>query len=82
MEVNTTMSRPVINYDYLSKRIPYRFAVPIAVAKRAEALKEYAKPYVDVPDGNLISAAFKELEEGYIRIRNEEILRILLPEVR
>jgi len=36
------MSKPVINYDYLSKRIPYRFAVPIAVAKRAEALKEYA----------------------------------------
>ncbi|MFN4189840.1 MAG: DNA-directed RNA polymerase subunit omega [Pseudothermotoga sp.] len=76
------MSKPVIDYDYLSKRIPYKYAVPIAVAKRAEALKEYAKPYVTAPDGNLVSIAFKELQEGYIRIRNEEILKILLPEVR
>ncbi|MEJ5228463.1 MAG: DNA-directed RNA polymerase subunit omega [Pseudothermotoga sp.] len=76
------MSKPVINYDYLSKRIPYKYAVPIAVAKRAEALKEYAKPYSKSDDGNLVSIAFKELQEGYIRIRNEEILRILLPEVK
>jgi len=29
-----------------------------------------------------ISMAFKELQEGYIRIKNEEILKILLPEVK
>jgi DNA-directed RNA polymerase subunit omega len=81
MEV-AMLSKPVINYDYLSKRIPYKYAIPVAVAKRAEALKEYAKAYVTTPDGNLISMAFKELQEGYIRIKNEEILKILLPEVK
>ncbi len=76
------MPGTVFNHDYLSKKIPYRYAIPIAVAKRAEALKEYAKPYVKSDDNNPVSIAFKELQEGYVRIRNEEILKILLPEVR
>ncbi|MDK2886210.1 MAG: DNA-directed polymerase subunit omega [Thermosipho sp. (in: thermotogales)] len=74
--------KPVINYDELMKKIPYKFAIPIAVAKRAENLKEFAKPYVETWDKNYVSIALKELSEGYIRIKNEEILKILIPNVK
>jgi len=29
-----------------------------------------------------VSIAFKELQEGYIRIKNEDILKILIPETK
>ncbi|ANQ53231.1 DNA-directed RNA polymerase subunit omega [Thermosipho affectus] len=74
--------RPVINYDKLLEKIPYKFAIPIAVAKRAENLKEFAHPYVETWDNNYVSIAFKELSEGYVRIKNEEILKVLIPEVK
>ncbi|ABR29975.1 DNA-directed RNA polymerase subunit omega [Thermosipho melanesiensis] len=73
---------PVINYDELLKKIPYKFAIPIAVAKRAENLKEFAHSYVETWDNNYVSIALKELSEGYIRIKNEEILKVLIPNVK
>ncbi|MGB9790557.1 DNA-directed RNA polymerase subunit omega [Thermotoga caldifontis] len=76
------MSKQILHYDRLSSKIPYKYAIPIAVAKRAEALKEYAKPYVTTQDNNPVSIAFQELQAGYVRIRNEEILRILVPNVK
>ncbi|SHH32720.1 DNA-directed RNA polymerase subunit omega [Thermosipho atlanticus] len=74
--------KPVINYDELLKKVPYKFAIPIAVAKRAENLKEFAKAYVKTWDNNYVSIALKELSEGYVRIKNEEILKILIPNVK
>lgn len=76
------MSKQISHYDRLSAKIPYKYAIPIAVAKRAEALKEYAKPYVTPVDNNPVSIAFQEIQAGYVRIKNEEILRILLPNVK
>lgn len=76
------MSKQIFDYDKLSSKIPYKYAIPIAVAKRAEALKEYAKPYVVSTDNNPVSIAFRELLDGYVRIKNEEILRILLPNAK
>jgi len=76
------VSKQILNYDRLSAKIPYKYAIPIAVAKRAEALKEYAKPYVTPVDNNPVSIAFQEIQAGYVRIKNEEILRILLPNVK
>ncbi|HBT38762.1 MAG: DNA-directed RNA polymerase subunit omega [Thermotoga sp. 50_1627] len=76
------MSKQILHYDRLSQKIPYKYAIPIAVAKRAEALKEYAKPYVTPIDNNPVSIAFQEIQAGYVRIKNEEILRILLPNVK
>uniref|UniRef100_A0A7V4KD84 DNA-directed RNA polymerase subunit omega n=1 Tax=Fervidobacterium pennivorans TaxID=93466 RepID=A0A7V4KD84_FERPE len=76
------MSRLVIQYDKLLEKIPYKYAIPIVIAKRAEAINDFAKPFVTTPDNYSVSIAFKELQEGYIRIKNEDILRILIPDVK
>lgn len=76
------MSKLVINYDKLLSKIPYKYAIPVIVAKRAEAINDFAKPFVTTPDEYSVSMAFKELQEGYIRIKNEDILKILIPEVK
>ncbi|AFG36012.1 DNA-directed RNA polymerase subunit omega [Fervidobacterium pennivorans subsp. shakshaketiis] len=76
------MSRLVIQYDKLLEKIPYKYAIPIVVAKRAEAINDFAKPFVTTPDNYSVSIAFKELQEGYIRIKNEDVLKILLPDVK
>jgi len=76
------VSRLVVQYDKLLEKIPYKYAIPIVIAKRAEAINDFAKPFVSTFDGYSVSIAFKELQEGYIRIKNEEILRILLPETK
>jgi len=73
------MSKQIFDYDKLSSKIPYKYAIPIAVAKRAEALKEYAKPYVVSSDNNPVSIAFRELLDGYVIINDVDTLRILLP---
>lgn len=72
----------MINYDKLLSKIPYKYAIPVIIAKRAEAINDFAKPFVTTPDEYSVSMAFKELQEGYIRIKNEDILKILIPEVR
>jgi DNA-directed RNA polymerase, omega subunit len=56
------VSKQISHYDRLSAKIPYKYAIPIAVAKRAEALKEYAKPYVTPVDNNPVSIAFQEIQ--------------------
>jgi DNA-directed RNA polymerase subunit omega len=76
------VSRLVIQYDKLLEKIPYKYAIPIVVAKRAEAINDFAKPFVTTPDNYSVSIAFKELQEGYIRIKNEDVLKILLPDVK
>jgi len=76
------LSKLVIQYDKLLEKIPYKYAIPIVVAKRAEAINDFAKPFVETPDGYSVSIAFKELQEGYLRIKNEDILKILIPNVK
>ncbi len=75
------MSR-VVNYDEVLKKVPYKYALPIIVAKRSEALIDFAKPYVSTEDNYPVSIALKEIEKGYIKLKNEEILKFLLPEVK
>ncbi len=72
----------MINYTEFLERFPYKYAVPIAVAKRAESINDYAKPFLMTEDKDPVSIAFKELELGYISIKNEEILKALLPKVK
>ena len=71
----------MISYDKFLEKYPYKYAVPIAVAKRAEDINEFARPFVATQDGDPVSIAFKELELGYTRIKNEEILKALVPKV-
>lgn len=76
------MSKLVINYDVLLKKIPYKYSIPVVVAKRAEAINDFAKPLINTSEEYSVSIAFKELQEGYIRIKNDDILKILLPDVK
>jgi len=71
-----------LKYDELLKKIPYKYAIPVAVAKRAEALKEISKPFVVTEDESPVSIAFMELSMNYVRIKNEEILKALIPKVK
>lgn len=76
----------IIDYDKLMKRIPHKYAIPIAAAKRAEDLEDFGRPKLDPAmvraAGDKITVALKELEEGHIRIKNEEMLKILIPKVK
>jgi DNA-directed RNA polymerase subunit omega len=76
----------IIDYDKLMKRIPHKYAIPIAAAKRAEDLEDFGRPKLDPAmvraAGDKITVAMKELEEGHIRIKNEEMLKILIPKVK
>ncbi|MGC9321822.1 MAG: DNA-directed RNA polymerase subunit omega [Kosmotogaceae bacterium] len=76
----------IVNYDLLLKRIRHKYAIPVAAAKRAEDLEDFGRPKLDPATvkaaGDKITVALKELEEGYIRIRNEEMLMILVPKVK
>ena len=80
------MANIIVNYDKLLKRIPHKYAIPIAGAKRAEDLEDFGRPKLDSIQvkeaGDKITIALKELEEGFIRIRNEEMLKILVPKVK
>lgn len=76
------MTRTIVSYDRLLDRIPYKYAIPVVIAKRAEALNDFAKPFVHGTDEYSVSVAFRELQEGYIRIRNEDILKVLIPNVK
>ena len=82
MEEKKKVYSNMINYTEFLDRFPYKYAVPIAVAKRAESINDYAKPFLMTEDKNPLSIAFKELELGYIKIKNEEILRALIPKVK
>lgn len=76
------MSKLAINYDALLKKIPYKYSIPVIIAKRAEAINDFAKPFITAHSEYSVSIAFKELQESYIRIKNEDILKILLPDVK
>ncbi|PLV55536.1 DNA-directed RNA polymerase subunit omega [Thermotoga sp. SG1] len=71
-----------LKYDEILEKIPYKYAIPVVVAKRAEAIREYAKPFVITEDENPVSIAFMELSMNYIRIKNEDILKALIPKVK
>ncbi len=72
----------VINYDRFLSRYPYKYAVPVAVAKRARDINDFAKPFVESDVEDPVIVAFKEMELGYVGIRNEEILKALVPKVK
>lgn len=77
-----TRSGVIFNYDKLLEKIPYKYAIPVAAARRAETLKEFGKPLVKLETPNLVAVAFKELELGKIKIRNEDVLKILKADVK
>ncbi len=58
-----------------------KFAITMAAAKRAEALNELSKPFIKTDEVNLVSIAFEEMANGYVKIKNSEILKVLVAKV-
>lgn len=76
------VTKTIMSYDRLLERIPYKYAIPVVIAKRAEALNDFAKPFVQGTEDYSVSIAFRELQDGFIRIKNEDILKVLIPNVK
>ncbi len=71
------------NYDKVLKRIPYKYAVPIIVGRRAERLKEELSlrgEHVELAE--VVSKAMKELDDDKIKLKNEDMMKLLKPEIK
>ncbi|MFP4461443.1 MAG: DNA-directed RNA polymerase subunit omega [Thermotogota bacterium] len=77
------MSKTGFNYDALLKKIPYKYAIPILIGKRAERLKEerlLRENHAELAE--LVTEAAIELDEGKIKMKNEDMMKLLKPEVK
>jgi len=69
-------------YEILMNRYGNKYAISMAAAKRAEALNELSKPLVKTEDSNLVTIALQEMKEGYVEIKNAEMLKVLVANVK
>ncbi len=69
-------------YEILMNRYGNKYAISMAAAKRAEALNELSKPLVKTEDSNLVTIALEEMKEGYVEIKNAEMLKVLVANVK
>lgn len=77
------MSNSGFNYDELLKKIPYKYAIPVLIGKRAERLKEerlLRENHAELAE--LVTEAAIELFEGKIKMKNEDMMKLLKPEVK
>ncbi|MDN5360392.1 MAG: DNA-directed polymerase subunit omega [Thermotogaceae bacterium] len=77
------MSKSGFNYDDLLKKIPYKYAIPILIGKRAERLKEeklLRENHAELAE--LVTEAAIELFEGKIKMKNEDMMKLLKPDVK
>jgi len=77
------MSKTGFNYDNLLKKIPYKYAIPVLIGKRAERLKEerlLRENHAELAE--LVTEAAIELDEGKIKMKNEDMMKLLKPEVK
>ncbi|GEM_PF-1298847 len=69
-------------YETLINKYGNKFAITMAAAKRAENLNELSRPLIKSNETNLISIAFEEMAEGYVEIKNSEMLKVLSANVK
>ncbi len=69
-------------YEALMNRYGNKYAISMAVAKRAESLNELSKPLIKTEESNLVTIALQEMAAGYIEIKNSEILKALTANVK
>ncbi|MEA1883056.1 MAG: DNA-directed RNA polymerase subunit omega [Thermotogota bacterium] len=77
------MSKTGFNYDELLKKIPYKYAIPVLIGKRAERLKEerlLRENHAELAE--LVTEAAMELYENKIKMKNEDMMKLLKPEVK
>ena len=63
------MERP-FPIEYLVDRFGNRYAIVVAVAKRARQLKSGAKPFIDLDTNNPTTIALHEIAAGYVSIED------------
>ncbi|MDR7523582.1 MAG: DNA-directed RNA polymerase subunit omega [Armatimonadota bacterium] len=54
--------------EELLERVPSKYALVMAAAKRARQLKEGVLPLVDVDSANTVTIALEEIATGRVRI--------------
>ncbi len=69
-------------YETLMDRYGNKYAITMAAAKRAEALNELSRPLIQTSEANLVSVALQEMSEGYVEIKNAEMLKVLVAGVK
>ena len=77
------MPKTGFNYDELLKKIPYKYAIPVLIGKRAERLKEerlLRENHAELAE--LVTEAAIKLDVGKIKMKNEDMMNLLKPEVK
>lgn len=69
-------------YEVLMDKYGNKYAISMAVAKRAEALNELSRPLVKTTESNLVTIALYEMRDGYVEIKNSEMLKALTASVK
>ncbi len=69
-------------YETLMNKYGNKYAITMAAAKRAENLNELSRPLIKTKETNLVSIALEEMAEGYVEIKNFEMLKALVADVK
>ncbi len=69
-------------YETLMNKYGNKYAITMAAAKRAESLNELSRPLVKTNETNLVAIALEEMTDGYVEIKNFEMLRALVANVK
>jgi len=71
------------HYDEMLKKVPYKYAIPILVGKRAERLKEERALRGEHSElSKLMEIAMEEVYAKKVKIRNEDMMKLLKPNVK
>lgn len=71
------------NYDEMLKKVPYKYAIPILVGKRSERLKEERTLRGEHSElAKLVEVAMEEVYEEKVKIKNEDMMKLLKPIVK
>ena len=77
------MYKLLYNYDDMLKKVPYKYAVPVLVGKRAERLKEERALRGEHAElSKLMELAMEEVYGEKVKIRNEDMMKLLKPIVK
>ncbi len=71
------------NYDELLDKVSYKYALPVLIGKRAERIKEERSlrgEHVELAE--LVELATEEVYRDKVKIKNEDMMKLLKPNVK
>lgn len=71
------------NYDELLDKVSYKYALPVLIGKRAERIKEERSlrgEHVELAE--LVELATEEVYHDKVKIKNEDMMKLLKPNVK